>query len=59
MQIIQILLALPKIWEIIKELMALVDKHNEAKHQEAVAEQKKAKTPQEIEDATRKLVDNP
>ena len=61
--IINIIMAIPKLWQVYKEILAAVDSFNKKKidkpHDEAAKKLSDAKTIEEIKDATRKLADNP
>jgi hypothetical protein len=61
--IINLIMAIPKLWQVYKEILAAVDSFNQKKidkaHDEATKKLSDAKTIEEIKDATRKLADNP
>ena len=56
-------MAIPKLWQVYKEILAAVDSFNQKKidkaHDEAAKKLSDAKTIEEIKDATRKLAGNP
>lgn len=61
--IISLIMAIPKLWQVYKEILAAVNSINQEKlersHQDALNKLKEAQSIEEIKDATRKLANNP
>lgn len=58
-QVIQFIIALPKVWQIWKQICQAVQQHNEQKHDNALQDLKNSKTDEEQKNATHDLAGNP
>lgn len=58
-QVIQFIIALPKVWQIWKQICQTVAQHNEQKHEDNLQKLKDSKTAEEQKNATHQLAGTP